>query len=36
MEENTIVKTIQQKLSEIEHRENVRILYACESGSRRD
>ena len=34
MAENTIVETIQQKLSEIEQRENVRILYACESGSR--
>ena len=29
-----IVESIKQKLSEIEQKENVRIIYACESGSR--
>lgn len=29
-----IVQTIKEKLSQIERRENIRILYACESGSR--
>ena len=29
-----IVQLIKEKLSQIEKRENIRILYACESGSR--
>ena len=29
-----IVQLIKEKLSQIEERENIRILYACESGSR--
>lgn len=29
-----IVQPIKEKLSQIEERENIRILYACESGSR--
>ena len=29
-----IIESIKQKLSEIEQKENVRIIYACESGSR--
>lgn len=29
-----IIQTIKEKLSQIERRENIRILYACESGSR--
>ena len=29
-----IVQSIKEKLSQIERRENIRILYACESGSR--
>lgn len=31
---NEIVKKIKEKLAQIEKRENVRILFACESGSR--
>ena len=34
MAEINIVETIKQKLIEIEKKENVRIIYACESGSR--
>ena len=29
-----IVQLIKEKLSQIEEKENIRILYACESGSR--
>ncbi len=29
-----ITKQIKEKLVEIEKKENIRILYACESGSR--
>ena len=31
---NEITLSIKEKLSQIEQRENIRILYACESGSR--
>lgn len=31
---NEIVQLIKEKLSHIEERENIRIIYACESGSR--
>lgn len=31
---NEIVRKIKEKLAQIEKRENVRILFACESGSR--
>jgi predicted nucleotidyltransferase len=31
---NSIFKTIQRRLDKIEKKENVKILYACESGSR--
>jgi len=34
MNGNEIAVTIKEKLSQIERRENIRILYACESGSR--
>lgn len=34
MNHTEIVKTIKNKLSEIEKRENIKIIYACESGSR--
>lgn len=34
MTHEQIVKEIKDKLSEIEKRENIRIIYACESGSR--
>ena len=34
MNENEITLSIKEKLSQIEQRENIRILYACESGSR--
>ena len=34
MTENEITLSIKEKLSQIEQRENIRILYACESGSR--
>lgn len=34
MKENEITLSIKDKLSQIEQRENIRILYACESGSR--
>ena len=34
MNENEITLFIKEKLSQIEQRENIRILYACESGSR--
>ena len=34
MNENEISLSIKEKLSQIEQRENIRILYACESGSR--
>ena len=34
MNENEIVQKIKAKLSQIEQRENIRIIYACESGSR--
>ena len=30
----TIEETIKQKLSEVEQKHNVKIIYACESGSR--
>ncbi len=31
---NKITQSIKEKLSQIEERENIRIIYACESGSR--
>ncbi len=34
MNENEISLSIKEKLFQIEQRENIRILYACESGSR--
>ena len=34
MNENEITQAIKEKLSQIEQCENIRILYACESGSR--
>ena len=34
MSEYEITQAIKEKLSQIEQRENIRILYACESGSR--
>ena len=34
MNENEITLSIKEKLTQIEQRENIRILYACESGSR--
>ncbi|MCQ2241939.1 nucleotidyltransferase domain-containing protein [Treponema sp.] len=34
MTHEQIVKEIKKKLSEIEKRENIKIIYACESGSR--
>ena len=34
MKEKEITKSIEDKLSQIEQRENIHILYACESGSR--
>ena len=34
MNENEIASAIKAKLTQIEQRENIRILYACESGSR--
>lgn len=34
MNENEIALSIKEKLSQIEARENIRIIYACESGSR--
>ena len=34
MNENEIILSIKEKLTQIEQRENIRILYACESGSR--
>lgn len=34
MNGNEITLSIKEKLSQIEQRENIRILYACESGSR--
>lgn len=34
MNEYEITQAIKEKLSQIEQRENIRILYACESGSR--
>ena len=34
MKENEITLSIKDKLSQIEQRENIHILYACESGSR--
>lgn len=34
MNGNEITQEIKSKLSKIEHQENIRILYACESGSR--
>ena len=34
MNENEITLSIKEKLFQIEQRENIRILYACESGSR--
>ena len=34
MNENEISLSIKEKLTQIEQRENIRILYACESGSR--
>ena len=32
--ENEIIQEIKAKLTQIEERENIRIIYACESGSR--
>ena len=34
MSENEITLSIKEKLTQIEQRKNIRILYACESGSR--
>ena len=34
MNGNEIAQEIKAKLSQIEQRENIRILYACENGSR--
>ena len=34
MNENGIALSIKEKLFQIEQHENIRILYACESGSR--
>ena len=34
MSEKDIAQSIKEKLSQIEERENIRIIYACESGSR--
>lgn len=34
MNENKIIQSIKEKLSQIEEQENIRIIYACESGSR--
>ena len=34
MNENEITQIIKEKLTQIEQRENIHILYACESGSR--
>ena len=34
MNENEISLSIKEKLTQIEQHENIRILYACESGSR--
>ena len=34
MNENEIALSIKEKLFQIEQHENIRILYACESGSR--
>lgn len=34
MNEKEITQSIKEKLSQIEARENIRIIYACESGSR--
>jgi len=34
MTHTEIVKTIKEKLKEIEKKENIKIIYACESGSR--
>ena len=34
MDEKEITQSIKEKLSQIEARENIRIIYACESGSR--
>ena len=33
MNENEITLSIKERLTQIEQRENIRILYACESGS---
>lgn len=34
MNVNEITQSIKERLSQIEERENIRIIYACESGSR--
>lgn len=34
MNVNEITQSIKERLSQIEKRENIRIIYACESGSR--
>ena len=34
MNGNEITQSIKERLSQIEKRENIRIMYACESGSR--
>ena len=34
MNGNEIAQSIKERLSQIEERENIRIIYACESGSR--
>ena len=34
MNGNEITQSIKERLSQIEKRENIRIIYACESGSR--
>lgn len=34
MNGNEITQSIKERLSQIEERENIRIIYACESGSR--
>ena len=34
MNGNEITQSIKERLSQIEERENIRIIYVCESGSR--
>ena len=34
MNRNEITQAIKERFSQIEKRENIRIIYACESGSR--